>query len=185
MAYAINITEKDILDADTYINLEIKEKFVRAIAFICTEPVEIQNDSETLPMMFRENKKIKAQYLMGVVANLLKKPFESVTLPTGEELVGCMCDMDYDKWAESHVMNQLERLKKTKDKAVADKLFDLLYEYKAVESMLTGAIRDEMEIRNDPFNRAMQWLGVSAADAGIKELVSMAIREATKEDADG
>ena len=54
--------------------------------------------------------------------------------------------------------------------------------------MLTGAIRDELEERNDVFNRTMQWFGLSAADAGVRELIGTVIREAAengKVDADG
>lgn len=183
--YPVTITEKDILDAASYIGISTKETFTRAIAFACLEPVTVKldNDGDALPTMFRENKKIKAQYMMGTLATLLGKPFESEKLKSGEELTGCMAETEYDLWAQSHVMNQLERLKKVKNAEVVNKLFDVLYEYKAFELMLTGAIKDEMEVRNDPFNRAMQWFTISAADAGVKELVSMAVKEAAKGDA--
>lgn len=183
--YPITITEKDILGADSYIGISTKEVHTRAIAFACLEPVrvEMDDDGNVLPTMFRENKKIKAQYLMGVLATLLKRPFESEKLKSGEELTGCMAEAEYDRWAQSHVMNQLERLKKAlKNSEAVNKLFDLLYEYKAIELMLTGAIKDELEVRNDPFNRAMQWFTLSAADAGVKEIVKMAVSEAAKGD---
>lgn len=179
--YAVNITEQDILNSTSYVAIGVKEQFVRAIAYICLEPVEVQNGDDALPTMFRENKKIKAQYLMGTLALLLQKPFASQTLASGEELGGCMVETEYDEWAGSHVMNQLERLKKCKNSEVVNKLFDLLYEYKAFEMMLTGAIRDELEVRNDIFNRAMQWFTLSAADAAVKEMVSGELREALKE----
>ena len=189
--YAINITEQDVLDAETYVPIGTKEQFTRAIAFLCLEPVEVRTDEDSedyLPLMFRENKKLKAQYLMGVLAMLLKKPFTSQKLASGEELTGCMDEPEYDAWASSHVMNQLERMKKGKNGPVVNSLFDLLYEYKAFEFMLTGAIRDELEERNDVFNRTMQWFGLSAADAGVRELIGTVIREAAengKVDADG
>ena len=180
--YAVNITEQDILDAADYIPISVKEQFTRAVAFICLEPVEVKYDDEPLPTMFRENKKIKAQYLMGILATLLQKEFAVQKLASGEDLPMCMDETDYDKWATSHVMNQLERLKKCKNQAVVNKLFDMLYDYKAFEMMLTGAIKDEVEVRNDPFNRAMQWFTLSAADAGVKEIVKMAVSEAAKGD---
>ena len=179
--YAVTITEQDILNASGYVGIGIKEEFTRAVAFLCLEPVEVENDGDTYPPMFRENKKIKAQYMMGTLAMLLGKSFTPQTLKTGEEMGGCMDENEYDLWAGSHVMNQMERLKKSKNGAVVNKLFDLLYDYKAIEMMLTGAIRDEIEVRNDPFNRAMQWFTLSAADAGVKELVGAAIREAKEE----
>jgi hypothetical protein len=181
--YAITITEKDIMDAGSYVNISTKEQYTRAVAYLCLEPVTVQvDDSETLPTMFRENKKIKAQYLMGMLATLLQRPFESEKLTTGEELTGCMAEADYDMWAGSHVMNQLERLKKTKDSELVNKLFDLLYDYKAFELMLTGAIRDELEVRNDPFNRAIQWFSLTAADAAVKEVIGGELRNMIKGD---
>lgn len=178
--YPITITEQDILNAAVYTPISVKEKYTRAVAFLCLEPVEIKDGDDVLPTMFRENKKLKAQYLMGTLAMLLKKPFESEKLSSGDELTGCMEETEYDLWAGSHVMNQLERLKKGKNAAVVNKLFDLLYEYKSFELMLTGAIRDELEERNDVFNRTMQWFSLSVADAGVKEMVGMALKEAIK-----
>lgn len=178
--YAIKITEKDIMDAESYVSISTKEKYTRAVALLCLEPVTIIDGEQTLPTMFRENKKIKAQYLMGMLATLLQRPFESEKLSDGKELTGCMAEADYDLWAGSHVMNQLERLKKVKDSTVVNKLFDVLYDYKAFELMLTGAIRDELEARNDPFNRAMKWFSLSAADAAVKEIVSGELRNIVK-----
>jgi hypothetical protein len=186
--YAINITEQDILNAAAYIDIGVKEEFTRAVAFACLEPVEVQNDGESLPTMFRENKKIKAQYLMGTLAILLQKPFEPQKLKSGEELSGCMSEADYNLWASSHVMNQLERLKKGKQGEVVNKLFDLLYDYKAIEMMLTGAIKDELEVRNDPFNRAMQFFSNSALQAAMDSMVDGELRKALDErkgEADG
>ena len=186
--YAINITEQDILNATSYLDIGVKEKFTRAVAFLCLEPVEVQNDSDTLPMMFRENKKIKAQYLMGALATLLHKPFEAQRLKSGEELATCMNEDDYNMWASSHVMNQLERMKKGKSGEVVNKLFDLLYDYKAIEMMLSGAIKDELEVRNDPFNRAMQFFSNSALQAAMDSMVDGELKkliESRKGDADG
>lgn len=175
--YAITITEQDIMDAVSYVDISSKEKYTRAVAFPCLEPVTVQyDDGNALPTMFRENKKIKAQYLMGLLATLLQRPFESETLSTGEELTGCMAEADYNLWASSHVMNQFERLKKTKNSEVVNKLFDLLYDYKAFELMLNGAIKDELEVRNDPLNRAAQWFSYTAADAAFKEAIGGELR---------
>ena len=177
MAYAITITEDDILNSASYVGIALKEQFTRAIAYLCLEPVNVEYDGQPLPTMFRENKKIKAQYLMGTLATLLQREYTTQKLASGEELSGCMDEAEYDDWASSHVMNQLERLKKTKNSEMVNKLFDMLYDYKAFEIMLNGAIKDELEARNDPLNRAMEWFSVSAADAAVKEAVSGELRD--------
>lgn len=176
MAYEITITEEDILNAATYVGISVKEQFTRAVAVICLEPVNVEYDGQSLPTMVRENKKIKAQYLMGTLATLLQRDFPVQKLATGEELTGCMGEAEYDAWAGSHVMNQMERLKKSKNAEMVNKLFDLLYDYKAFELMLNGAIKDELEVRNDPLNRAAQWFSYTAADAAIKEAIGGELR---------
>ena len=186
--YAIEITEQDILNAADYVDISVKESFTRAVAFICLEPVEVQNDNEPLPMMFRENKKIKAQYLMGTLAMLLQRSFTPQALKSGEILEGCMDEADYNLWASSHVMNQLERMKKSRDSKLVNKLFDMLYDYKAIELMLTGAIKDELEVRNDPFNRAMQYLSNASLQAALNSFTDGELKkllEERKVEADG
>ena len=169
------------MNSGSYIGIDVKERYARAVAQVCLEPVEVNTTDDSLPIMVRENRKLKAQYLMGTLATLLHRPYAAQKLANGDqEMTGCMDEAEYDAWAGSHVMNQLERLKKCKNSEVVNKLFDLLYEYKAIELLLNGAIRDELEVRNDPFNRAMEWFSVSAADAGVKTAVEMAMKEAVQ-----
>ena len=89
---------------------------------------------------------------------------------------------EYDDWAGSHVINQLERLKKDKTKKVSNTVYDLLYDYKAFEGMIFGAIRDELEARNDALHRAAAVLCEITPDM-IKNAVGE-IREAAKNGGD-
>ena len=163
--YDIIITAEDIKNASAYTTLPAKEVLTRSVAQFCIEPVEVEVDKDTpLPPMFRENRKLRSQFMMGILASLLGKEYTLQTVKIrGEEgaeehqLAWCMDEDDYNLWASSHVMNQFERLKKSKDAEVVNKLFDFLYDYKAIEMMLLGAIRDELDVANDPFNRAMRY----------------------------
>lgn len=183
MAESITITIDDIKNAATYIDLTTKEELTRAIASMCIEPVEVKVDeTESLPTMFRENRKLRQQFQMGILASMLGRPYEQQPLRfAGSDethpLPWCMEEAEYDRWASSHVMNQLERLKKTADKALLNTIFDLLYDYKATELMLTGAIRDALEIRNDAFNRAMQYFFPSVVQTAMKSVVDGALRD--------
>lgn len=173
----ITITIDDVKKAATYIDIATKEQLTRAVASMCIEPVEVKSDeNESLPTMFRENRKLRQQFQMGILASMLGKQYEQqmVRIAGTEEdqpLPWCMDESEYDRWASSHVMNQLERLKKTADKSALNTIFDFLYDYKATELMLTGAIRDELEIHNDPFNRAMQYFSQSALQAAMDSMV--------------
>lgn len=190
--YDINITAEDIAKAVTYTDLEIKEVLARGIAQLCIEPVEVvSDDAEALPPMYRENRKLRAQFQMGILASLLQREFtKQMVTVHGEDgdkeqpLAWCMDADDYRLWASSHVMNQLERMKKAKG-ADADRIFDLLYDYKAIEMTISGAIRDELEALNDPFNRAMRYFTVSAVDGAVKGMMAGEIKELLKTVADG
>lgn len=152
----ITITESDLAKASTYVPIEAKNGIARIVATFCVEPV----DGTGAVPVYRENRKLRQMFLMGILAELyLHRDYhiQKVTVDeTGEEQdVRLLMQLsDYDEWAESHVINQLERLKKDKTKKVSNTVYDLLYDYKLFESMIFGAIRDELEARNDPLRRA-------------------------------
>ena len=176
----IVITAEDIAKAMTYIPLTAKEGIARNIAPICLEPVEINvgiNQSFPLPNRVRENRKLVQQYKMGFLAYYLRRKFtpQKAKIADGDtiELSMCMDEDEYNEWASSHVFNQLERLKKSKDSAeTANRVFDLLYYYKMMENMLNLAIRDEVEARNDVFNRAAEFFVQTMTEDAMKEIMA-------------
>ena len=183
--YDINITAEDIKNASAYTTLPAKEVLTRSVAQFCIEPVEVSVDDETpLPPMFRENRKLRSQFMMGILASLLGKEYTLQTVKIrGDEsaeehqLAWCMDEDDYQLWASSHVMNQLERLKKSRDTETVNKVFDFLYDYKAIEMMLLGAIRDELDVANDPFNRAMRYFNNMAMQSAMNSMMDGELRK--------
>ncbi len=187
--YEIVITAEDIANAMTFMPLASKEVLTRSMALFCVEPVEVSGaDGEPLPTMFRENRKLRHQIQMGILATMLNRNYELQSVKyrgddgvREERLSWCMDADEYEKWASSHVMNQLERLKKCKNTETVNKVFDLLYDYKAIEMMLSGAIRDELEARNDVLNRAMQYLSNAAIQSAMDSMVDGEIRKALED----
>lgn len=181
MADRIEITAEDIANAKTYLPLATKELLARTIAAFCVEPVEVRVGMDdgilSLPLRARENRKLRQQYQMGILAHYLNKEYkeqEAKVSETGETmtLAFCMDEGECDAWCESHVMNQLERLKKAKDDhATSNRIFDLLYDYKATETMLSLAIRDELDARNDTFGRVMEFVVTTMAEDQMKEII--------------
>lgn len=174
----INLTAEDIDGAITYMPLAQKELLSRNIALFCLEPVEVKvgttGGGEALPNRVRENRKLRQQYEMGLLAHYLQKPYpeQKVIIEHDEqELSFCMDEDEYDRWASSHIFNQLERLKKSKTSETANKVFDLLYDYKNLCGMLSWAIRDELDTRNDVFNRAAEYLVEMLAQDAMKSIM--------------
>jgi hypothetical protein len=157
MADVITITEEDIAKVTTYVPLETKISIANIIAAFCVEKADNSENSDGL---YRENRKLRQMFLMGILAEMyLHKDYKLQTVKLSEDgeaqEVRLLMDLDeYDRWASSHVMNQLERLKKDKTKKASNLMYDLLFDYKAFEGIVFGAIRDTLEAKNDILRRA-------------------------------
>ena len=73
-----------------------------------------------------------------------------------------MAANEYDRWASSHIFNQLERMKSDKD--IKDKVFDILDDYKDFQ----WAMRREIEILLGHRNDTVMRLGIFIAETGRK-----------------
>lgn len=181
MALTIKIEEKDIEQASSFVSVSQKYVVATLAAKICVEAVpKKQNPWPAAPDRFRENRMLRHMVMMGILAKFyLKKEFEPAQISYGvkgkkrqQSQVDFMMDgQTYDEWAGSHVINQLERLKKGKDHAIGDKVFDILYDYKAFENMVLGAIRDELELRNDVCGRLGALLSVQVTPADMQKII--------------
>lgn len=106
----IKITAEDIKNATTYTELGIKEVLARNIASLLMEPVEINVDGNSaLPPMYRENRKLRQQYQMGILATMLHREYtlEKVKIKTDDgteerQLAWCMSADDYNVVRSRH-----------------------------------------------------------------------------------
>lgn len=175
--YSVIITPEDVAKAKSYIPVGEKKRVSQGIAFFCCEAAapelpESMKDMPTLPFMVQEDRKLRLQFQMGLLADYLgmEYPEEIAIVPTedgenAEQPLGhCMAEEEYDRWAASHVVNQLERLKKAKGSEVSDKVFDILYDWKLYESMISAAIRDFMDQRNNSLNRGLEYISKFASE---------------------
>lgn len=137
------ITEKSILSAKRYIPLATKEKWAAENAQKCFDRLAITADGEAMPPMYMVNTGLRSRYLMAALAGMYFG-FEYETDETDEQL---MSETDYDKYAGSHIINQIERLKANYE--VRDECFDLLYDYHDLEKRFGNQINGLLNIQND------------------------------------
>lgn len=147
----ITLTETDLTNARDYITLDEKAEFLAEAAYLCIEKVETGvrdgDRTEPLPPMYKENPVVKELLLMGALIGLyFGKEFE----PLGDTK-WLMAVADYDRFAASHIMNQMERMKTSPD--LRGKVFDLLKDYRNLRSMLDREVRGMIDIQNDPVER--------------------------------
>ena len=197
---AVIITREDIKNARTYMPILMKTQLASQIAIWCTDEA-VGSGNEGVVPLYTENRTKRQLFLYGLLAKwYLQKEFECGTALIKEDGEEKEVEIDYfmtvaayDEWAGSHVMNQLERLKR--DKEISDSVFDILQDFKALEAMLYGAVRDELEVRNDVVRRLNTSLSASISPADIQGFVDemksivneseAAREELEKEESDG
>jgi len=140
------ITEETLEKANTYVPLQKKLDFVTKSAESCFDFVEIAvGDSRT--RYYKESPGMKKRFLMGfLLKEYLHMSFEPI-----EGETHLMYADEYDAYAGSHIINQLNRLKKSE---LRDKAFDLLADYQEVEKLFGAEIRSLLEAANEPVHRA-------------------------------
>lgn len=168
------ITEQIIQGAVTYIPLEDKVAFAQAVAESVLEPVEImskkvQSDEViALPELYEENSQMKQIFLM----QFFLRHYLRLDVPNE------FSTSDYDKYASSHPMNQLERFKGNAE--VKCKVFDLLADYKELKKHLDIAIFNLKSARNDTLERFLAGVNLLSTPENIRALTDN-LRQATEQ----
>lgn len=188
----ITITGGMIKKANTYIPVMEKQRMVEAIAPLCVAKVKLSyvptgaNDDEAkaAPDRHQEVKCLTNLFLMGILAHeYLRVPYEGDEPKEGYRHLQMPANI-YDQWAGSHVMNQLERLKK--DKELTEVIFDLMYDYKELRFLLTNEIETILGHNNDPVWRLMDAFNhavTAEVNGAIEPMIAQAKERAEREKA--
>lgn len=155
----IFITEGVASGAATYMPLTEKDKWARTAAALCINRVTLaakdESATSSIPDFYTLNQERKSRALYALLANT----YLGFALELTEEYL--MSADDYDRWAGSHVMNQLERLKRTAQSySVRDRIYDMLYDYKDAERRLNTEIATILSIHNDTCTRMMAMMAI-------------------------
>ena len=143
----IVLTRELIAGAKDYLPDAVKEAWTAENAAKCFDKLQITADGEAMPPMYAVNASLKARYLMAAFAGLyLGAEYEAEA-----DNVALMSVADYDRWAGSHVFNQMERMKRFIE--VRDKIFDIIEDYRALEKRFHAAIGNLLTVQNDPVIR--------------------------------
>lgn len=165
----IVISAEKLLEMKDYIPLGEKLRFVKEAADGCFDRMEIKirngSDSLPIPPLYKENTGIKSRMLMGAVARLYCK----TEIDAEKESPWLMSVEEYDRWAGSHVFNQIDRLKKGSPD-VRDKAFDILADYKDLEKRLNSEIYGMLQVMNEPVSRIMTAIGQQTTPEAMQAL---------------
>ena len=143
------LTKKTIMEARTYLPLAEKMEFL-SNAQNCFDRLRITDGKEEMPPMWKENAGLKARYLMRVLlVNYLGISCE-------EESDYLITEAEYDKYAGSHIIMQIERFKRDADKDARDTAYDLLSDYFHLEKSFQSEINALLGVQNDSIIRQQQ-----------------------------
>lgn len=154
----IEITKDIIAKANDYVPYKQKEDWIADVAQKCFDLLSIKSGEEQLPPMYSVNIGLKKRYLMAAFAEMYLG-LEVQKDPQDERL---MSIEEYDKWANGHVFNQMDRLKK--DAEARNKCFDLMEDYKDLSKWLSAQINSLLNVQNDYVVRQAQYTSAQMAD---------------------
>lgn len=160
------LADKLIEEATDYIPFTEKMEIVNELAESCLEAVDKSLDgiaTETqlpIPQLFKERSGAKQYFLMYY---FLTK-YLHITIEADKWTVE-----QFDYYASSHIFNQLERFK-SGNAEIKNKVFDILYDYKALKQMLEAEIYNRKESKNNGLDRLQGYLDLFASPDNIKQL---------------
>ena len=160
------ITDEMIRGAESYITFVDKLNIVAETVEACIEPVDKETAgiaTETqlpIPQLYKERSGAKQYFLMYYFLTRYLHVRIDEKWWTVEE---------YDYYASSHIFNQLERFK-SGDVDVKNKVFDLLYDYKQLKSMLEIEIYNLKEAKNNGLDRIQSYLDLFASPENVAKL---------------
>lgn len=150
------ITEDIILNATIYVPIERKSSLAQSFAEDCISKVEIKlngdDSSSILPPRYQENPMMKS--LCGMMTLLS----EYLHMIHGDENGNISMDAEaFDEWGEASIMNQLDRMKSSKNLEIRNRVYDILDDYREFYRMLGVEISSLLANKNDVLSRLLQY----------------------------
>ena len=78
-------------------------------------------------------------------------------LPTDDDGNVSMDAATFDEWGEASIMNQLDRMKSSKNQEIRNRVYDILDDYREFYRMLGVEISSILANKNDMLSRFMQY----------------------------
>lgn len=176
----LTLTEAGLRErAKSYVSLETKKRFLADCAMRCFDKMEIGTETgETLPPFYKENGVSKAKYMMSALVSMYLGEREAdISGDNPWELT----DEEYDSYAESFPLSQLERIKKTtQDKDLRDKIYDLLVDYRLLEKLLNAECYGLLPAMNDTLSRFQMMMTMQSTPEAM-DAVLASLDEVRKE----
>lgn len=176
----ICLTEEHLREASvSYVSMRDKEEFIKDVSPGCFDRMEIGTENgEPLPPFYKESALRKHRYMTAALMNLyLRLPMDIVEDGGPWDIT----DETYEAASGSFLISQLERIKKrTADKELQDKIYDLLADYKLLEKLLNAECYGMLPAMNDALSRFQMMMSAQTTPEAMEALLK-ATEEAKQE----
>lgn len=164
------ITEDIIRNATSYLPIDKKSAMARTFAEDCISKVEISvskdDGNDALPPRYQENPRMKSLFgMMVLLSDYLH------LIPANENGDVSLTAQEFDKWGEASVMNQLDRMKSSKNAEIKNKIYDILDDYREFYRMLGVEISSLIANKNDFLVRFLQYFTAEITPDVVKGLM--------------
>lgn len=136
------LTREVLMAARSYVPIQEKMTFLE-YAPGCYDKLSIKNGNDSMPPMWKENEGLRARYLMYAMMH------KYLGVEVEVESDGLLTPEEYDRFAASHIIMQLERFKRDKEESVRNKAYDLLADFFELQKMFSTEIRSMLDVQND------------------------------------
>lgn len=164
------ITEDIIRNATSYLPIDKKSAMARTFAEDCISKVEISvskdDGNDVLPPRYQENPRMKSLFGMMV---LLSDYLHLINANDNGDV--SLTAQEFDEWGEASVMNQLDRMKSSKNAEIKNKIYDILDDYREFYRMLGVEISSLIANKNDFLVRFLQYFTAEITPDVVKGLM--------------
>lgn len=168
-------------EAVSYIPMRDKEEFIKDVSPGCFDKMEIGTENgDPLPPFYKESAVRKHRYMTAALMKLYLR-VEYDTEADGDPW--SITDESYETASRSFLLSQLERIKKrTSDKELQDKIYDLLADYKLLEKLLNAECYGMLPAMNDTVSRFQMMMSAQTTPEAMEALLKAT--EETKRELD-
>lgn len=165
------LTEEHLRDvAVSYVPMRDKEEFIKDVSPGCFDKMEIGTENgDPLPPFYKESAVRKHRYMTAALLKLyLRLGYDT----EAEADPWSITDESYEAASRSFLISQLERIKKrTADKELQDKIYDLLADYKLLEKILNAECYGMLPAMNDTVSRFQMMMSAQTTPEAMEALL--------------
>jgi hypothetical protein len=165
------LTEEHLRDvAVSYVPMRDKEEFIKDVSPGCFDKMEIGTENgDPLPPFYKESAVRKHRYMTAALMKLYLHLSVDLVEDGGPWDI---TDETYEAASASFLISQLERIKKrTADKELQDKIYDLLADYKLLEKLLNAECYGMLPAMNDTVSRFQMMMSAQTTPEAMEALL--------------